>query len=415
MNIQTHEGQKHWCVKIFSVLATLFFVYMAVCDIAGISGKIAFFQREFFCVSRYFGVIVYSYWFIHGTISGMLSVLCFYAAYRMKAAKKRYGTLVLCLLIPYFLNLYFKPGSGKLWGMTIFMAVIVGGLFAMANVPSMIARAILNRILLQPSDVEDTTEFAKQQLRRIEWIRFFPLKKVLIGGLWFSGFALGLLCISGFLNRMDLVLLLIGWVLLSVAGCMARTVWRYIKMPYHCVPILNKVLSKEQIQSLLQGERFERIPFENKNLQKYAPILLSENWAIIEGMLVSRKLMLRGDVYSGIIDRVGSRIQITYLSGERFETRMTDLYLSGEYEKEVQDSMYCISKIHFPMIAIEKIAKQYADVLPEIQNPQEKVWYLITHDISQIKEGYQAVLAPKRNPRKKERRKNGKNQPINED
>ena len=59
-------------------------------------------------------------------------------------------------------------------------------------------------------------------------------------------------------------------------------------MPYHSVPVLNHVKTKEELKEALQGECFEKVQFEHKMLRKYVPVLISENWVVIAGRLIPR-------------------------------------------------------------------------------------------------------------------------------
>lgn len=406
MKIQLTEQKKNSLRMTFAILAAAFLTYTAICGYAGISGNIEFFQNEVVHFSRHWWLRHYPYWFIHGTLSGMLAVLCLYVLYRLKSSKKRYGTLILCLLIPYFVNVLFDPGSENFRVIAIAMGLFIGLMFAMANLPGMIGRAIIDRFVLQMPAPEETPEmFCKRKLHQIEWIRFIPLKKVLIGGLWSAAVVFGFLGIAAFCDDPQLDFLMTSCLFLFVAVFTARKAWRYIKTPYHCVPILNKELSCEQIESLMQNEQLERISFEDEVLHKHMPILVSENWALVEGLLVSRKLVFRGDVVRGGRERRGSRIRFTYLNGEEFRTRTTDIYLDGEDARSIQDELYRIAGGDFPIRSPQKIKQKYASILPELQDPKEKLWHLLSCDTSPIKAEYEAEFCPNKQPHKMKRSK----------
>ncbi len=68
----------------------------------------------------------------------------------------------------------------------------------------------------------------------------------------------------------------------------ARKIWRYIKLSYHCVPVLNHIKTKEELKGTLQGECFEKVLFEHNILRKYFPVLISENWVVMNGRLFPR-------------------------------------------------------------------------------------------------------------------------------
>lgn len=391
---------------VFAALAVVCLAYMAVCDYAGLSGKIEYYQKEFLHVSRSFGFVEYPYWFIHATVSGTLAVIFLYALYRMKSSKKRYISFIICLFIPYLVNAQFQPNSEGLRFITLFIALFVAAMFALANIPGVVDRAITKQLIFRASDLEyDNEERFKKRLNQLEWLRFYPLKKALIGLLWLACFALGIMGVAAYFKELETDFLLIALLFLAVAAFTAGKAWRYIKTPYHCVPVLNKVLSKTEIQSLLQGEKFEAVSFENEDLQKYTPILISENWAVIEGLLVSRKLVLRMGVDSGVPpERRLYRIEVTYLNGEHFKTRPTDIPLVNQLADEMQAVLYDVAGIHFPVRPYEEIMQKYKEILPEMKNPHDKLWHLLTNDIREIKEDYKAVFAPDKEQRKKKRK-----------
>ena len=91
--------------------------------------------------------------------------------YRIKTQQKSYGKLVLWLFLAFCANTLCLPGSEVL----VYMTVVVGGLFAFANVPPAIGKAITRKLALQNSEAQDSPEFIRQQLRRMEWICLFPL------------------------------------------------------------------------------------------------------------------------------------------------------------------------------------------------------------------------------------------------
>ena len=73
----------------------------------------------------------------------------------------------------------------------------------------------------------------------------------------------------------------------------ARKIWRYIKLSYHCVPVLNHIKTKEELKESLQGECFEKVLFEHNILRKYFPVLISENWVVYERSSFSQDTELK--------------------------------------------------------------------------------------------------------------------------
>lgn len=190
---------------------------------------------------------------------------------------------------------------------------------------------------------------------------------------------------------------------LAIAVFAAKKVWRYVLTPYGCIPVLNRIFSRKELQTLLKGERFEPVSFENDDLQKYMPVLLSENWALLEGIIISRKLLLTVRIYSG---RKVSYIKCRYLDGKRFSTRTTYLHLYGKRSEEMGKVLLQIPRIDFPEDCPDKIAERYGELFPEKKDSKEKIWYLLTHDVSEAEQAYQKIF-PSRERKKKQNKSNG--------
>ena len=71
----------------------------------------------------------------------------------------------------------------------------------------------------------------------------------------------------------ELFLFLLGTAVLAVA--LFQKMRRYICTPYRNIPVLNQILSKNQLEQLLDGEHFEPIEFEDEGMKKYLEIYQS--------------------------------------------------------------------------------------------------------------------------------------------
>ncbi len=399
------EHKKQGFILLLATLAAISAACMVFFDSIGINGNIEFLQSESPILTPWGVFSIPPRWFLYGWLSGTLLVLCSYGVYRLKTQQKRYGMLVLWLFLGFWVNVLCYPKSDFL----VYMTLVVGGLFAFANIPPAIGSAITKGLVSQNLDIEDAQAFSQRQLRRMEWVCFFPLKRVLTAFVWLFFPIIAIMGMIAFHHEPEADLLGIILLLLAVAALTARKAWRYVTTPCHCVPVLNKALSRQDIEQLLQGEIFELFPFEDKALQKHMPVLVSENWMFVEGLLISRKLVLRGTVVrdtvtSGEINRKASYLVFFYLNGIQFQTRKTCLYLAGEQYDEMKKALAQIFQVPVPLSCSQtSILEKYNAILPEIQDSKEKLRYLLTHDISDIRQEYEAMFAPNREPHKKKR------------
>ena len=176
-------------LKLIGALLAL--AYLGVCLYAGITGKFYGMHRKEHVLR--FGDL--KNW-VSGAMSAvMIAFLCIYSAINdLKIQKEHrkssapFFLLMLLLSFPPLLESYLDIG----WiGIAIY-AGIAAFLFGIAWIPQFLNQWITRRLLC------DKPMSGKQQAQIIEWIHFYPLKKLLILGLW--GFGV-VLVLRGFLGN----------------------------------------------------------------------------------------------------------------------------------------------------------------------------------------------------------------------
>lgn len=130
----------------------------------------------------------------------------------------------------------------------------------------------------------------------------------------------------------ELFLFLLGIAVLVVA--LFQKMRRYVCTPYRNIPVLNQILSKKQLEQLLDGEHFEPIEFEDDAMKKYLEIYRSKNWMLIGGKLISKKLALWVTVDRSKNDTL---LKIIYLNGTTAKARV-DLEIR---EKDMKNLLLC--------------------------------------------------------------------------
>ena len=167
--------------------------------------------------------------------------------------------------------------------------IAVALIFILANFPQYIRKQLTEKIADESSKAKENLQTSQLNfLTKIEWLRFFPLKKILLGVIWL--FCLFYAVRGVFMTINDprgifIFLTVLFWLITIFT---ARKIWRYIKLSYHCVPVLNHIKTKEELKESLQGECFEKVLFEHNILRKYFPVLISENWVVMNGCLLPR-------------------------------------------------------------------------------------------------------------------------------
>lgn len=245
----------------------------------------------------------------------------------------------------------------------IFLAILV----FLVNLPDYVKKHLTQKIAVESCEARDNFQLAQwNPITKIEWLRLYPLKKVFMGGLWsFCLYASvrGIFVTVNDYHTSFLWLTIFFWAitLLSV-----RKVWRYIRLPYHCVPILNHTQTKEELKDSLQGECFEKVAFQHERLRKYFHVLLSENWAVIDGFLISRKAVRK--IYflheNPIVNHV--QIKFVYVNGEEIRFTSRKLYANELRDMEISASLH--------KIAQEVVEKEEAESTPEKKDQAIIYW-----------------------------------------
>lgn len=380
-------------LKLIGALLAL--AYLGFCLYAGITGKFYGMHRKEHVLR--FGDL--KNW-VSGAMSAvMIAFLCIYSAINdLKIQKEHrkssapFFLLMLLLSFPPLLESYLDIG----WiGIAIY-AGIAAFLFGIAWIPQFLNQWITRRLLC------DKPMSGRQQAQIIEWIHFYPLKKLLILGLW--GFGV-VLVLRGFWVtatgkiEMDgeLFLFLLGIAVLVVA--LFQKMRRYVCTPYRSIPVLNQILSKKQ---LLDGEHFESIEFEDDAMKKYLEIYRSQNWMLIGGKLISKKLALWVTVDRSKNDTL---LKILYLNGTTAKATV-DLEIR---EKRYEEFTAVLRELTGYEGALklygkeEQLAQKFASFFPEQTSDQERVAAFLSQDAALIRQDYIQTFSPPPDHRKKKR------------
>ena len=307
--------------------ALLALVYFGFCLYAGITGKFPDMHRKQHVMR--FGDL--KNWVSGGMSAVMIAVFCINSAIndlnlqkkRKKSSTPFFFIMLLLLSLPLLLESYLDIG----WIGIALYAGIAAFLFGIAWIPQILNQWISRRLLRRKP------MSGKQQVRIIEWIHFYPLKKLLILGIWGFGVVLVLRGIwvtaTGKLEMDgDLFLFLLVVAVLVVA--LFQKMRRYICTSYPNLPVLNQILNRKQLEQLLEGEHFEPIVFEDAAMKQYLEIYRSQNWMLIGGKLLSKKLALWVTMNRS---RNDTSLNVLYLNGMTAKAKVNLELRENRYEE----------------------------------------------------------------------------------
>ena len=182
---------------------------------------------------------------------------------------------------------------------------------------------------------------------------------------------------------------------------------RYVCMPCHNIPVLNQLLSKDQIAQLLNGECFERIPFEDESMKQYLEIYRSQNWMLIGGKLISKKLALWVTMDRSKSDTL---LKILYLNGTTAKARV-DLDIRGNRYEEFTAVLRELVGYEGSLKLCGKegqLEEKFASCFPELASDQERMAAFLTQDVTEIRKDYIQTFSPPDTRKKKRSRQERK-------
>ena len=379
--------------------ALLALAYLGFCLYAGITGKFPNMHRDEHVMR--FGDL--KNWVSGGMSAVMIFALCMTSAFNdlnlQKGHKKSFLPLFLTMILPIILLLLLESYLDIGWIGIALYAGIAGFLFGVAWIPQLLNQGIARQLL------REEPMSGKQQAQIIEWIHFHPLKKLLVFGLWSFGVVLvlrGIWVTATGKIEMDgaLFLFLLGTTVLVVA--LFQKMRRYICTPYRNIPVLNQILSKNQLEQLLDGEHFEPIAFEDEGMKKYLEIYRSQNWMLIGGKLLSKKLALWVTMKRSGND---ATLKVLYLNGMTAKAKV-DLDIRGDRYTEFTAVLKELIGYEGTLKLDEKeeqLAQKFASFFPEQASEQERVAAFLSQDVTAIRQDYIETFSPPPVPRKKKR------------
>lgn len=171
---------------------------------------------------------------------------------------------------------------------------------------------------------------------------------------------------------------------------------------YQNIPVLNRILNQEQLETLLDGECFERVEFEDEGMNQYLEIYQSQNWMLIGGKLLSKKLALwyKMNRYNS-----HSIVQILYLNGKVAKAKV-DLPIHESRYIEFGAVLKQLIGYEGALKLYEKeeqMAQKFESYFPEQTSEQERIITFLNQDATAIRQDYiQTFSADANLPKKKQ-------------
>lgn len=382
-------------MKIVGALLSL--LYLGFCLYAGISGKFLSMHKE---------VHVMRYGELKNWVSGGLSAIILFSFFATSirndlisdhTKKNSFLPFFLTLILPAVLIILLESYLDIGWiGIALYAGIAVF-LFGIAWIPEILNRRITRQLL------RDESMSGKQKVQIIEWIHFRPLKKLFVFGFWGFGVVLVLRGIwviaTGKIEiESGLVFFLFGTAVLVVA--LFSKMRRYVFGSYQNIPVVNQILNKEQLETLLDGECFKRIEFEDEGMNQYLEIYQSQNWMLIGGKLLSKKLALwyKMNRYNG-----HSIVQILYLNGKIAKTKV-DLPIHESRYIEFSAVLKALIGYEGALKLYEKeeqMAQKFESYFPEQMSEQERIITFLNQDVTAIRQDYIQTFSADENFQKK--------------
>lgn len=190
---------------------------------------------------------------------------------------------------------------------------------------------VLHRLYKEYASTKEKSGKPKNVLLRIEWKKWYPLKKFIAFLLWNICLFTVLIGTIFYCTEQEAVSkTLFGYIIFIITTIATFSPMRkYISSNYRCLPHVGDVLSKTELNQMLENEDFQEIE-EFKEMSIYPYIKESRNWFWIGGLLLHKKMVVAIDFgLRTSPNHMHSQIKLMYVDGEVGEIILSDLY----YEK----------------------------------------------------------------------------------
>lgn len=384
--------------------ALLALAYFGFCLYAGITGKFPGMHRKQHVMR--FGDL--KNWVSGGMSAVMIAILFIRSAVndlKLRERQKKSSTpffliMLLLLSLPLLLESYLDIG----WTGIALYSGIAAFLFGIAWIPQILNQWV-SRLLLREKAMS-----GKQKMQIIQWIHFYPLKKLLILGIWGFGVVLvlrGIWVTATGQLEMDGNLFLFLLVVAVLVVALFQKMRRYICTSYPNLPLLNQILSKKQLEQLLEGEHFEPIVFEDAAMKQYLEIYRSQNWMLIGGKLLSKKLALWVTMNRS---RNDTSLNVLYLNGMTAKAKVNLELRENRYEEFTPVLRELIG--HEGNLKLygkeEQMEEKFASYFPNCNSEQERIAAFLSLDVTEIRKDYIQTFSPPDTRKKKRSRQERK-------
>lgn len=384
--------------------ALLALAYFGFCLYAGITGKFPGMHRKQHVMR--FGDL--KNWVSGGMSAVMIAILFIRSAVndlKLRERQKKSSTpffliMLLLLSLPLLLESYLDIG----WMGIALYAGIAAFLFGIAWIPQILNQRV-SRLLLREKAMS-----GKQKVQIIQWIHFYPLKKLLILGIWGFGVVLvlrGIWVTATGQLEMDGNLFLFLLVVAVLVVALFQKMRHYVCISYPNLPALNQILSRKQLEQLLEGEHFEPIVFEDAAMKQYLEIYRSQNWMLIGGKLLSKRLALWVTMNRS---RNDTSLNVLYLNGMTAKAKVNLELRENRYEEFTPVLRELIG--HEENLKLygkeEQMAENFASYFPNCNSEQERIAAFLSLDVTEIRKDYIQTFSPPDTRKKKRSRQERK-------
>ncbi len=392
---KTNKAEISPLLLIYVAGVIICIVYFLVCAYAAVTGEVDYLQKMVWSDRR--NVLLVHRWTRRGfAVSFLCPVFADLALMEIKDRmdKKLYGRLTKAMWIfpglgflLYIMEMYGKAGIS---GVMLFPVVWLI-LFICANLPGAASRWICRNCFKEGKE-ESRAPGGRNRwlLYQVEWIRFYPLKRLILLSLWLFCVFIGIrgtqkTLVGEFLHEHGAIVMTNVCCILAAVTCYRVMV--YVKNSRHCMPCLNRVLSKSEMNQLLDKERFRQAEFPSEWLKKYIPIYMSDNWLVARGTVISRKLAASACIRrSGISEKTDVLLEVYYRNGQKIKVNLNHS-LSQELFKEligVLSEKWDISEEEMNKEEEKKyigqLKQEFQMSLPEWRTEAEKVRFILQND-----------------------------------
>lgn len=210
----------------------------------------------------------------------------------------------------------------------------------------------------------------KNVVKMTEWKNLYPIKKIILLSVWLFAVLILYASFVALIKERDFRTIFI--IILDSIGLVKSfiPIKKYILTSYHCMPVLNQIFTKKELEKLLENEVFQKMSGSTENPLNRPELLESENWFCIHGKFISKNMAVIGRAWvaASLNNRDITSVKIFYMTGEFLKVKT-----GHSWDVSAIQAFNCLLWNEYKIIPAKIFSKDYEQISTILKGTYSKI------------------------------------------